>query len=861
MGSCGRASATLNTPLNSPPAHWLAAEIATAAPTAAAATTATAAAPRAAAHTAATAAAPTAAAPTAATAAAPKAAAEFEGSAAAAAAAGVSQLVLEVCGVQTPQPVYIKFVWRGEKQKSPLLHPLRQHRPQQQLQQQQVEAEFLLPYDPAADGQGLLLRLWVQGRFRHKQLAEAWLQLSGISESPGGFFLPLSELGPQAGLRLRLQLLRFDAATHRMQLQQQLQQQQEIALRRQEQQRHEQELALNDMQQQGGGGAFFAQQLQQQHLQQPQQQYFQPPQQQPHMQQQMNYSPQPQQQQPQHHLYHAQQQQLYYEQQQAAYNAQQQQLQQQQQQQQGNASMPNGPYTIRNNTNSSSNRAAPVETDEEYIQGILPHATLQEIRTALAQSGGDREKAVDLLLRQAVDAAAAGHQQEVQQQQADAAAGAAAAAAGLGPSSAAYNPAVPPVQPQAPPYPQQYPQGAPVVGGPPQGPPQQQQALLPASALHQPSPTPPHPGTVIRFEALVLGLPAAAAVAAVADSITTRAACTVGAAAAVVGLELGKGCRGAPGRRKALLIGINYTGSRAQLRGCINDAKRMQQLLRGLFGFGGGPTDMVVLTDDNPDPLYKPTRKNMLSVRMLPLLLLLLLLPLLLLLLPLLPLLLLLLLLLLLVVFGWSVDLRAMRWLTLGNCPGDALFFHYSGHGARRLDPSGIESDGFDETILPLDFESEGEIVDDEPLQSGCRLTAVMDSCHSGSGLDLPFVWSQADFKWKEETNPFYVLGDVQLFSGCEDTQTSADLRGEGLQRAAGGAMTTAFVSALTQMPFSHSYPSLMDALASSMEQRKLQQRPQLTSSQRFDFNRPFSAYQQHQQQQQQQEQQQQQQQ
>ncbi|KAL8452968.1 hypothetical protein Emag_002054 [Eimeria magna] len=406
--------------------------------------------------------------------------------------------ILGICGVQTPQPVYIKFVWRGEKQKTPLLHPLRQHRPQQQLQQQQVEAEFLLPYDPAADGTGLLLRLWVQRHFRHKQLAEAWLQLSGFTESPAGIFLPLSELGPQAGLRLRVQLLRFDAATHRMQLQQQLQQEQEIALRRQEQQRHEQELALQDMQQQGGGGGSFVQQLQQQHLQQPQQQYFQPQQQQPYMQQQMNYSPQQQQQQqPQHHQYHAQQQQQYYEQQQAAYNAQQQQLQQQQQQQ-GNASMPNGPYDIKNtiNSSSSSNRAAHVETDEEYIHGILPHATLQEIRTALAQSGGDREKAVDMLLRQAVDAAAAGHQQEVQQQQAEAAAGAAAAAAGLGPSSAAYNSAVPPVQPQAPPYPQQYPQGAPVVGGPPQGPPQQQQALLPAAALHQPSPIPPHPGTV-----------------------------------------------------------------------------------------------------------------------------------------------------------------------------------------------------------------------------------------------------------------------------------------------------------------------------------------------------------------------------
>ncbi|KAL8431928.1 hypothetical protein Efla_002765 [Eimeria flavescens] len=641
--------------------------------------------------------------------------------------------IVQICGVQTAQPVYVKFMWRGEKQKTPLLRPLRQPRPVHELQRQQVEAEFLLPYDPAVDGEALLLRLW----------------------APAASFVPLPALGPQAGMHV-----------HRMQVQRLMEEQRELAARREEQQRHEQQLALNDMLQHGTPENQLQQHLHEQELQQqmqqmqqyypqsqqqqhPQQQYYYPQQQQqllqpsPHQQmQQPQQPPQQPQQQMQQQLYQAQQQQ-YYEQQQAAYIAHQQQLLQQQ------GRLPGGAPS-----SSSREQAPPQQSDEAYIHSILPHATSEQIRAALAQSNGDREMAVDLLLRQAVDAAAAGHQQEVQQQQQQAAAGAAAAAAGQGPSSAPYNAAIPPVQPQGPSYPQGAPppSASPMAGGPPQGPPQQQQqqALLPASALHQPSPVPQHPGV-----------------------------------------------------RKALLIGINYTGSRAQLRGCINDAKRMQQLLRGLFGFGGGPTDMVVLTDDNPDPLYHPTRKNICS---------------------------------------------AMRWLTLGNAAGDALFFHYSGHGARRPDPSGIESDGFDEVILPVDFERAGEIVDDElheylvqPLQSGCRLTAVMDSCHSGSGLDLPFVWSQEEFKWREETNPFYVLGDVQLFSGCEDTQTSADLRGEGLQRAAGGAMTTAFVSALTQMPFSHSYPSLMDALSASMKQRNLQQRPQLTSSQRFDFNRPFS--------------------
>ncbi|CBZ51357.1 hypothetical protein NCLIV_044210 [Neospora caninum Liverpool] len=256
------------------------------------------------------------------------------------------------------------------------------------------------------------------------------------------------------------------------------------------------------------------------------------------------------------------------------------------------------------------------------------------------------------------------------------------------------------------------------------------------------------------------------------------------------------------GRRKALLIGINYRATRAELRGCVNDVYRMRTLLCAVYGFHDSSTTLVALTDDNPNSLYRPTRNNI---------------------------------------------LKAMRWLTIDNRPGDSLFFHYSGHGGRQIDRSGIEEDGYDETILPVDFDTAGQILDDElhaflvqPLQSGCRLTAVMDCCHSGTGLDLPFTWNTPKWRWEEETNPFYVLGDVQMFSGCQDDQTSADLAGHE-DRAPGGAMTTAFIAVLTLRPFGHSYPSLMQGLTDSMVARGLSQRPQLTSSQKFDFNRPFN--------------------
>lgn len=86
------------------------------------------------------------------------------------------------------------------------------------------------------------------------------------------------------------------------------------------------------------------------------------------------------------------------------------------------------------------------------------------------------------------------------------------------------------------------------------------------------------------------------------------------------------------GKRKALLIGINYFGQRGQLRGCINDVKNMSEYLNSNFGYAR--EDMVILTDDQQSPKSQPTRTNILT---------------------------------------------AMHWLVKDAKPNDSLFFHYSG--------------------------------------------------------------------------------------------------------------------------------------------------------------------------------------
>ena len=93
--------------------------------------------------------------------------------------------------------------------------------------------------------------------------------------------------------------------------------------------------------------------------------------------------------------------------------------------------------------------------------------------------------------------------------------------------------------------------------------------------------------------------------------------------------------------------------------------------------------------------------------------------------------------------------MRALRWLVDGAAAGDSLVFHFSGHGVQKLDNNGDEADGYDEALCPLDFEDPrgGVILDDEinativrPLGRGVKLHAIVDTCHSGTILDLPYL-------------------------------------------------------------------------------------------------------------------------
>jgi len=94
----------------------------------------------------------------------------------------------------------------------------------------------------------------------------------------------------------------------------------------------------------------------------------------------------------------------------------------------------------------------------------------------------------------------------------------------------------------------------------------------------------------------------------------------------------------------------------------------------------------------------------------------------------------------------------AFQRMTQYSQAGDVVFVHYSGHGGRVRDVSGDEEDGYDSTLIPVDFKRSGQIIDDDilkmlvkPMRQGVSCTILVDACHSGTVLDLPYRFSADD--------------------------------------------------------------------------------------------------------------------
>jgi len=235
--------------------------------------------------------------------------------------------------------------------------------------------------------------------------------------------------------------------------------------------------------------------------------------------------------------------------------------------------------------------------------------------------------------------------------------------------------------------------------------------------------------------------------------------------------------------------------------------------------------------------------------------------------------------------------LAAMHWLI--SEPNTCNFLHYSGHGSQVKDPDGDRDSGFDDTIVPIDFESKGQIDSDKlhrtlvsALPANSTLFVIFDCCHSGSAIELPFVYrsdadghvtmldnvktgmgllqeanslihggftmdkvaqakelfagasvffkqmQHADDQQEEGVGEEHFVEDwksehkfVTMFSGCRDDQTSADA---SIQGNSVGAMSWAFLETMkrNQTP---TYLNTLQQTRAILGQSNYKQVPQLS--------------------------------
>lgn len=311
------------------------------------------------------------------------------------------------------------------------------------------------------------------------------------------------------------------------------------------------------------------------------------------------------------------------------------------------------------------------------------------------------------------------------------------------------------------------------------------------------------------------------------------------------------------GRRRAVFIGINYIGQKNELKGCINDVINIKNFFRSHYQID----DIMILTDDKraePETNYVPTRKNILS---------------------------------------------AFRWLIKGAKSGDSLLLHYSGHGSKVKNLDGTEASGYDQTLVPVDHQKSGQIIDDDvhdvlcrKLKKGVRLTAIFDCCHSESIMDLPFTYningnleiiendknqsiatmvaagtrflldgnkkhtkqifkteitnlvqSAMGKETKQDSAKAKVMetnqtqADVIMFSGCKDDQTSADTKINGISS---GAMSYALIHTLKKHRKGKkqqilTYTELLREMRRTLE-GKYTQVPQLSAGRKLVLDQPF---------------------
>ncbi len=247
-------------------------------------------------------------------------------------------------------------------------------------------------------------------------------------------------------------------------------------------------------------------------------------------------------------------------------------------------------------------------------------------------------------------------------------------------------------------------------------------------------------------------------------------------------------------KKFAAIIAINYTNTSNQLNGCVNDAIHLKTFLMEKCGYKA--EEIVMLSDSGVDTL--PTKKN--------------------------------------------IENLLDTLIAKANEGYDEIWFSYSGHGSYIADTNGDEKDNCDECICPLDCDINGMILDDYiyenfvcKLPASCNLFCLMDCCHSGSILDLPFIYGQSGKFEKNNDNDKHVANVISI-SGCQDPDVSSDAY---IGKEFRGAMTWSFLNALYNSGYDIKLVDLIEKMRVLLS-KKYTQIPMLAVSSKEHFDREF---------------------
>lgn len=255
--------------------------------------------------------------------------------------------------------------------------------------------------------------------------------------------------------------------------------------------------------------------------------------------------------------------------------------------------------------------------------------------------------------------------------------------------------------------------------------------------------------------------------------------------------------------RLAYLIGINYTGTNSELSGCINDTYNIRKFLTDNKYVDH--SNIQMLNDDATNHLY-PSKSNILKI------------------------------------FSDLVNLARLN-------PNKKylIFISYSGHGTYIPDTNGDESDKHDEALCPIDFETNGLIVDDDirlefinKLPSNVRLVMLIDACHSGTILDIKYNYAVDGTTRCKKLAISDSAAKVVMISGSRDDQTSADAYIQNkytLAKEYQGAMTASFLANYVE---NITYESLIQTMRTWLRSQSFSQVPQLSSGQPINIKRAY---------------------